>query len=81
MRTTTATTTSWIIVPDNFPAGQANTHTAFQCVRGRRIPMDVAMVRLSRFRVRAAQLGTLGYQVSKDGILLYEGLYERADRL
>jgi len=65
-----------IVVPDDFPAGKANTRTAFQCVQGRRIPMDVAMIRQSRFRERAGQLGTLSYQVSKDGILLHE----RVDR-
>jgi len=65
-----------IVVPDGFPAGQANTQTAFQCVEGRCIPMDVAMVRLGRFRERSAQIGTLSHQVGKDGVLLYE----RADR-
>jgi uncharacterized protein len=65
-----------IVVRDDFPAGQANTRTAFQCVQGRRIPMDVTMVRLSRFTERSAQLGTLSYQVRKDGVLLHE----RADR-
>jgi hypothetical protein len=61
-----------IVVPDDFPAGQANTHTAFQCVEGRRIPMDAVMVRRGRFRERAAQVGTLSYQVNRDGVLLYE---------
>ena len=61
-----------IVVPDDFPAGEANTRTAFRCVQGRRIPMDVAMIRQSRFRERSGQLGTLSYQVRKDGILLHE---------
>jgi predicted nucleotidyltransferase len=65
-----------IVVPDDFPAGQANTHTAFQCVEGRRIPIDAVMVRRGRFRERAAQVGTLSHQVNRDGVLLYE----RADR-
>jgi len=61
-----------IVVPDDFPAEQANTGTAFRAVEGRRIPMDVTMVRSSRFRVRSTQLGTLSYEVMKDGTLLYE---------
>ena len=65
-----------VVVPDHFPAGQANTVTAFSLVEGRRIPMDVTMSRAGRFGSRRAQVGTLSYQVNRDGVLLYE----RADR-
>ena len=60
-----------IIVPDDFPAGRANVHTAFRAVEGRRIPMDVTMVRASRFQARAPKLGTLSHEVLKDGVLLH----------
>jgi uncharacterized protein len=61
-----------IIVPDDFPAGQANTVTAFSLVEGRRIPMDVAMSRETRFDTRRKQVGTLEYTVGREGTLLYE---------
>ena len=61
-----------IVVPDDFPAGQANTVTAFSLVEDRRIPMDVAMSRASRFAGRRAQVGTLEYKVGREGTVLYE---------
>jgi uncharacterized protein len=60
-----------IIVGDDFPEGQANVHAAFRAVENRRIPMDVTMVRASRFGARAAKLGTLSHEILKDGVLLY----------
>jgi uncharacterized protein len=60
-----------IVVSDNFPEGQANVHTAFRAVRDRRIPMDVTMVRASRFQERAPRIGTLSHEILKDGVLLY----------
>jgi predicted nucleotidyltransferase len=65
-----------IVVADDFPAGQANTVTAFSLVEGRRIPMDVTMSRAGRFDSRRAQVGTLEYKVGREGILLHE----RVDR-
>jgi len=65
-----------IVVPDHFPEGQANTVTAFSLVEGRRIPMDVTMSRTTRFATRRGQIGTLEYQVGREGIVLHE----RSDR-
>jgi predicted nucleotidyltransferase len=61
-----------IVVPDGFPEGQANAVTAFSLVRDRRIPMDVTMSRTTRFATRRQQIGTLEYQVGREGIALYE---------
>ena len=60
-----------IVVGDGFPEGRANVHTAFHAVEGRRIPMDVAMVRATRFRERAPKVGTLSHEILKDGVLLH----------
>lgn len=60
-----------IVVADTFPEGKANVHTAFDAVEDRRIPMDVTMVRLSRFRARAPKIGTLSHEILKDGVLLH----------
>jgi predicted nucleotidyltransferase len=65
-----------IVVPDRFPEGQANAVTAFSLVEGRRIPMDVAMSRTTRFATRRRQVGTLEYKVGREGIVLHE----RGDR-
>ena len=61
-----------IVVPDDFPAGQANTVTAFSLVEGRRIPMDLTMSRAARFAARCRQVGTLEYTVGREGTVLYE---------
>jgi uncharacterized protein len=60
-----------IIVPDEFPEGQANVVTAFSLVEGRRIPMDLTMSRTSRFATRRGQIGTLEYKVSREGVVLH----------
>lgn len=61
-----------IVVPDDFPVGQANPVTAFSLVEGRRIPMDVTMSRATRFAARRRQVGTLEYKVGREGTALYE---------
>jgi uncharacterized protein len=61
-----------IVVPDDFPPGQAHPLTGFSLVEGRRIPMDVAMARESTFDWRRREVGTLEYKVSRDGKALYE---------
>jgi uncharacterized protein len=61
-----------IVVPDDFPEGQANTVTAFSLVNGRRIPMDVSMSRTTRFATRRRQIGTLEYKIGQEGIVLHE---------
>ena len=66
-----------IIVPDEFPEGQANPVTAFSLVEGRRIPMDVTMSRATRFATRRQQIGTLEHKVAREGIVLHE----RSNRL
>jgi predicted nucleotidyltransferase len=65
-----------IVVPDEFPEGQANTVTGFSLVEGRRIPMDITMSRTTRFATRRGQIGTLEYKVSREGVVLHE----RSDR-
>jgi predicted nucleotidyltransferase len=65
-----------IVVPDEFPEGQANAVTGFSLVEGRRIPMDVTMSRKTRFAARRRQIGTLEYKVSREGVVLHE----RSDR-
>jgi predicted nucleotidyltransferase len=61
-----------IVVPDDFPAGNAHALTAFSLIRGRRIPMDAAMTREGDFAWRRAAVGTLEYKVARDGVALYE---------
>jgi uncharacterized protein len=65
-----------IVVPDEFPEGQANTVTGFSLVEGRRIPMDLTMSRTTRFATRRGQVGTLEYKVGREGVVLHE----RSDR-
>jgi predicted nucleotidyltransferase len=61
-----------IVVPDDFPDGQAHATTAFSLVDGRRIPMDVTMSRATGFATRRRQIGTLEYKVGREGIVLHE---------
>lgn len=60
-----------IVVPDDFPAAEATPSKAFELIAGRRIPMDATIVRASRFADRARRIGTLSYQVAREGRLLH----------
>jgi predicted nucleotidyltransferase len=60
-----------IVVRDDFPADQATPSKAFELISGRCIPMDAAMVRAGRFADRARRIGTLSYQVAREGLRLY----------
>ena len=61
-----------IVVPDDFPASQLNSAIAYALVEGRRIPMDVSIVRAARYCERASKVGTLSFEVHQDGVRLYE---------
>ncbi len=61
-----------VVVPDDFPAERTRPSHAFALVEGRRIPIDIALVRRSRFAERSRKVGTLSFEVSQDGIAVYE---------
>ncbi len=61
-----------VVVPDDFPAERTRPSDAFALVEGRRIPIDIALVRRSRFAERSRKVGTLSFEVSQDGIAVYE---------
>ena len=60
-----------VVVPDDFPAGQAHAATAFATVEGHRIPLDLIMVRERAFSVRQGAVGTLEYKVAREGIAIH----------
>jgi uncharacterized protein len=61
-----------VIVSDDFPAEQTRPSNAFALIEGREIPIDIALVRWSRFAERSNKVGTLSFEVSQDGIAVYE---------
>jgi predicted nucleotidyltransferase len=58
-----------VIVSDDFPAEQTRPSNAFALVEGRTIPIDIALVRWSRFAERSRKVGTLSFEVSQDGMV------------
>ena len=61
-----------VVVPDDFPAERTRPSHAFALIEGRTIPVDIALVRRSRFAERSGKVGTLSFEVGQDGVAVYE---------
>ena len=61
-----------VVVPDDFPPERTRPSHAFALIQGRKIPVDIALVRRSRFAERSGKVGTLSFEVGQDGIAVYE---------
>ena len=61
-----------IVVDDDYPSGRANTLEAWGMVSDLPIPVDATMVRAGIFHERRKEVGSLSYQVARQGKLIYE---------
>jgi predicted nucleotidyltransferase len=61
-----------VILDDDAPAHHATLQAGWEARRGYDEPADVVPVRRSAYERRAKIVGTLAYEVSLDGVLVYE---------
>ena len=61
-----------VILDDDAPAHHATLQAGWEARRGYDEPADVIPVRQSAYQRRAKIVGTLAYEVSQDGVSVYE---------
>ena len=70
--TTDSDTDLLVILDDDAPAHHATLRAGWESRRGYNEPADVVPVRRSVYERRVKIVGTLAYEVSQDGVLVYE---------
>ncbi len=62
-----------VVMPDEFPAAEANVFTGYNnIVRGSGIPADVLVVRRRVFDAQKHEVGTMSHEVHHHGALIHE---------